>query len=260
MTVQLSYTAEQVKAFEGQRADFGIIDIISKSAEGSNIYPGRAVVQGTEDGQAKLPSALGEEFVGITEYTTAGERETIGGDFYYLENKEMNVIDVGRVWVYAETSVTYGDKVFYRFTANIAPLDVIGRFRNNSDTGRAIEIKGAKFISTAGAGELALVWLPGPDVEKASVETFTATSGALSLETEVTLIETSAASVSTLAVGEEGQTKIIKMVADLGDMVLTPSLFFDGTTITFDDINDVVVLRVVDSQWMLISNSGAIVA
>lgn len=260
MVVQTTYTTEQEKAFEGQRADFGIIDIISKSAEGSNIFPGRAVVQGTEDGQAKLPSALGEEFVGITEYTTAGERETIGGEFYYLENKEMNIVDFGRVWVYTETAVTYGDKVFYRFIAETAPLDVIGRFRNDASLGNAIEISGAKFISTAGAGELALIWIPGPDTEAAVSELFTATSGALSLGTEVTLIETTAASTSTLADGEEGQVKIIKMVGDTGDMVLTPANFFDGTTITFDDINDVVVLKFISGSWMLISNVGAIIA
>ena len=60
MPVQSStdYSAAHNAAFEGQRANLGLINIKSKVAQGSDIPFGRAVVRGTADNQAILPSAM----------------------------------------------------------------------------------------------------------------------------------------------------------------------------------------------------------
>ncbi len=160
MPVQTTYEAERPAGFEGQRATLDVVSIISKAAEGSDIAFGRAVVRGTADDQAQLPSIAGEDFLGITEMTTAWSQDE--NDLHqYDENREMNIMRMGEIWVYTEVAVVPGDPVFFRHTANTAPLDVIGRFRKDADTARADQIPGATFETTAGAGELAKVQLTG---------------------------------------------------------------------------------------------------
>jgi len=158
--VQTAYEAEHAPAFEGQRSSLVLTNINSKVAEGNDIAFGRAVVRGTDDNQAQLPSATGEDFMGVTEMTSAwSERED--GEHVYRENQEMNIIDFGDVWVYTEQAVVPGDPVFFRHTAAVAPNDVVGRFRKDADTANADQIPGATFETTAAAGELARIHLTG---------------------------------------------------------------------------------------------------
>lgn len=66
-------------------------------------------------------------------------------------------------------------------------------------------------------------------------------SGAISVETPLTMIQTDTAAAAiacTLANGYNGQMKIIVFYGDDGDAVVTPANFFNGTTITLDDEGD----------------------
>jgi len=85
---------------------------------------------------------------------------------------------------------------------------------------------------------------------------------ALSLVTAWSVFDTTTgAQTGTLADGEEGQRKILKMTVDGGtDMVVTPANLFDGTNLTFADVNDVCVLEFISGAWSIISNSGVVVA
>jgi hypothetical protein len=94
----------------------------------------------------------------------------------------------------------------------------------------------------------------------AVTQTMTA-AGAVSLSTQITLLSLTAAGAITLADGVEGQEKTIKMKLDNGDVVLTPAnLLGASTTITFNDANDFVILKFVDGQWSIVTNSGTTVA
>jgi len=158
MPVQTSYSEEHSAAYEGQRATLGLTNIFSKVAEGGDIPFGRAVVRGTADNQAKLPSETGQSFLGVTEMTTAW---SVNADdlHVYEEHREMNIIDFGEIWVYTEQSVVPGDPVYFRHTAATAPLDVVGRFRKDANTDEADLIEGATFETTTSAGGLAKIKL-----------------------------------------------------------------------------------------------------
>ena len=82
------------------------------------------------------------------------------------------------------------------------------------------------------------------------------------LVTELTTTGVGAAAV-TLANGTTaGQIKIITMVADGGGTAtVTPATFANGTNIAFADVNDTVMLVWANTiGWVLVSNSGAVVA
>lgn len=155
--VQTAYEANHEPAFAGMRADLGLVDIISKAAEGSDINFGLAVVQGTADDQAILPADAAGLFLGVTEYTTAWAANA--SDVHlYEENREMNILGFGRVWVVCEDGCVPGDDAFYRYAAG-AGGTVIGAFRTDVDTASAAAVPGGTFRSTAAAGELAILQL-----------------------------------------------------------------------------------------------------
>lgn len=85
-------------------------------------------------------------------------------------------------------------------------------------------------------------------------------AGAVNLTTLTTKWTTTGADAGTLTDGEEGQLKIIVMVADGGDGTLTPTNFANGSTITFNDVGDSVMLQFLDGEWWIVSNNGATVA
>ena len=86
-------------------------------------------------------------------------------------------------------------------------------------------------------------------------------AGAISLNTLHTALTTTGAQAQTLANGVNGQIKTITMVADGGDGTLTPATFANGSTITFNDVGDSVMLIYnTTGGWALIANTGCTIA
>lgn len=261
MVVQASsdYTAEHAAAFEGQKANLGLANIKSKVAQDSDIPFGRAVVRGTADNQAKLPTAGSQGFLGVTEMTTAWS-ENASNLHLYSENREMNILDFGEIWVYTEQSVVPGDAVYFRHTADTAPLDILGRFRKDASGSDAELVVGASFETTTAAGGLAKLKMdaPGTGILLApdSSETLTV-AGAAGVDTGITYFDSTAGAMAvTLADGVEGQIKTLMMLVDGGDVTVTPANYANGTTIVFNDAFDVCVLQFTGTSWKLRSKLG----
>ena len=84
--------------------------------------------------------------------------------------------------------------------------------------------------------------------------------GAISLDTHMTEITTTGADAYTLANGVLGQVKVISMVVDGGDATVTPTTLANGTTITFDAVNDNVTLIYGANGWLPTAVQNAVVA
>lgn len=84
--------------------------------------------------------------------------------------------------------------------------------------------------------------------------------GVVNLGVSDSYFSTSAAEVSTLPAGVNGQVKVLAMFADGGDMVITVTNAgwkTSGTgTITFDTIGDACTLKYINSKWFCIGNNG----
>ena len=86
-------------------------------------------------------------------------------------------------------------------------------------------------------------------------------AGAVDTTSLITQVTTTGADALTLANGANGQLKIITMVADGGDGTLTPTTFANGSTITFNDVGDSVLLVYnTTGGWALVSNTGCTIA
>jgi len=76
-------------------------------------------------------------------------------------------------------------------------------------------------------------------------------------DTVTLLITTGSSQQFSLADGVEGQLKIISMVTDGGTGVVTPANFVNGTTITFDDVEDTVTLLYQSTGWVALARQNA---
>ena len=85
-------------------------------------------------------------------------------------------------------------------------------------------------------------------------------AGAVDTTNLVTEITTTGADALTLADGTAGQVKIITMIVDGGDGTLTPTTLAGGTTITFNDVGDGVVLVYGTAGWVVVGNNVATIA
>jgi hypothetical protein len=86
------------------------------------------------------------------------------------------------------------------------------------------------------------------------------TASALCEKTHITLLVTTAATAYSLPAACEGTEKFIKLKTDGGDATLTPSSLQGGTTITFNDADDFVLLKYIDGKYHVLSNSGCTIA
>ena len=83
-------------------------------------------------------------------------------------------------------------------------------------------------------------------------------TGVISLTETVTLLITTGGSQAfSLADGVEGQIKIISMKTDGGSGIVTPANFVNGTTITFDDVEDTVTLLYQSTGWVALARQNA---
>ena len=86
-------------------------------------------------------------------------------------------------------------------------------------------------------------------------------AGAVDVVNTVTEITSTGADALTLANGTVGQVKVITMNVDGGDATLTPTTFAGGTTITFNDAGDSVILVYNTTVgWVAVANQGATIA
>jgi hypothetical protein len=92
-------------------------------------------------------------------------------------------------------------------------------------------------------------------------EEIIAAAGALAVDKLISNIQSGGAIALTLADGVPGQVKIVMMTVDGGAATLTPATFSNGTTLTFDDVNDSAVL-VWDATvgWVSVGTATATIA
>ena len=142
---------------EGQKADSGFDDVLSRIAEGAVPF-GKLVVVGTDpDKQGQLPSTTGEittasGILGVSIHSHDNQFTAVGEG--NANEDAMNLMHKGRVYVKVEEAVTPASPVFARYAAG---GDGLGSFRASDPGTAADQVPGARYLSSAGIGELALL-------------------------------------------------------------------------------------------------------
>lgn len=120
---------------------------------------GRFVSQNTSyGGQCHLPVAATDitsvkAAAGVAVRVDSIENESDQG---YAIDDAVEVLAAGTVWVEVEDAVTPASDVYVRYTATEANPN-LGSFRSDSDTSKAGALPTARWLTSAGAGELALL-------------------------------------------------------------------------------------------------------
>ena len=130
----------------------------------TNIPFGVGVVEdltGLSDERAHLPQATGDittvgSFAGIAVHSHAAEQDKGGiNNLGYEPQSAMSLMRRGRVIVQVEDAVVKGGLPFVRFVAGAG--EQLGAFRSDADTSDAVALPNSRFVTSSGAGGLAIV-------------------------------------------------------------------------------------------------------
>ncbi len=124
------------------------------------IQAGLFVVQGTADGQCKLPTSSGDCAKGLgfaPALAASDDAFPAGGtaDFVYQIGDTVEAV-IGQGYVVVEEAVSAQDAVYVRYDTGAGGSQK-GAFRKSADTSTAAAVTGARYLTSASAGGLALV-------------------------------------------------------------------------------------------------------
>lgn len=159
--MQLSVDINPPKGVAGGLADIQPRSIRSGISEIGTDQPfGIFVTKGDADDGFALIDAAGDRVIGCLVRTH--RVDTIGIETRSYPVQEKAIIDIltrGGIFVVVEEAVTPDDPVYVRFANGIADVTKVqkGACRKSSDSNTARLVRGARFLSSAGAGELAIV-------------------------------------------------------------------------------------------------------
>lgn len=150
MPVQTTYFTEHAEAYQGQIADLQLANTISKlNKSGVNIPYGYGVIRDGDDAAQIAGAAFtADAIVGIA-VRDLDRAYSDGEVFGAQDTRSFTVLTAGVIWVTAINAVASGDNVFIAQDGTI----------QNVNTGGAVQFPGAKFDSTATAGNLAKISL-----------------------------------------------------------------------------------------------------
>jgi hypothetical protein len=151
--------------------------------------------------------------------------------------------------IIAGTTIVAGDKLVPDANAEAIPA---GAGQIYSAIARAGAADGERVKCTVTRGVVA------GDGVLAAVQQSLSGAGAINVTSYFTAWTTTAAQAGTLANGTfVGQRKKIQLVVDGGDGTLTPTSLAGGTTITFSNAGDYVILRWSGTAWAVIERANA---
>lgn len=144
MALQTTYSSTQAAAVAGHQATEIDATILSRTVEtAAGIGFGRAVEQGTADKGCILFDGGTVLGIAVLDRGATGEDE-------YAQYESARVMVKGDIWVVCATGCSAGDSVFVR------PSN--GDFQD-SNVNSAVQIPNARWDTSAGTGELAVVRL-----------------------------------------------------------------------------------------------------
>lgn len=149
---QTSVTALMLPAYEGQLADSGPHDIITRyqGEASAGIGFGLCVVEGAADAEAVLPVDANSRAVGIVlrdaGYATPSEYNDASNGIQ--PNAMVSILRKGRVWVRVEAAVAKGDPFFVRHVAGGGERK--GAIRKDADSSDCLDLTGSgRFVSAS---------------------------------------------------------------------------------------------------------------
>ena len=154
------YSLAMTPSIAGQLADMAQADIRSfvNSERSAEIPFGFAVVQGSGEKDALLPSTSDDVCVGVVVHSHAYDPDNDLGDDGVKPDRELNIMNKGRVWVVVGEGVDVGDRGFVVYDIPVSGAQTPGHIMKTNtedvtlDTGAQI-----KFLTAAtSAGDLAL--------------------------------------------------------------------------------------------------------
>lgn len=146
---QTSYDRNFGRAFSGLMSDSGYNRVESmKNDQGADI-PAGIMVAFKSEGKCDLPAVATDALAGIVVHSFArdpGIAATLAGINAIKDGASCNVLAEGACNVAVEETVSVGDPVYTRITSDGSSNTQLGKFRKDADSGKAILVRGARWV------------------------------------------------------------------------------------------------------------------
>lgn len=162
---QTSYTRSFPGQYSGQLADSGNKRIESfQNGNAAAMPAGIAVARKSSDpaNQMDLLAAATDSVLGVTVLDYARSPDypsTLTGSDAIQSGGSANVLTEGAIFVQVEQDVATTDQVFTRVTSDGGSNTQCGRFRKDADSGRAVLLHGARWLTAGTSGGNAQVMI-----------------------------------------------------------------------------------------------------
>lgn len=125
--------------------------------EGSATPAGIGVAYKSE-GVCEFFDAPSDTIAGIVMNDMVQDPDDLTGIEYAADGAMISVLEEGAAYVHVEQTVTPADSVYCRHTSDGASNTILGKFRKDSDSGKARLVKGARFISSGSTSTPPMIW------------------------------------------------------------------------------------------------------
>ena len=140
--MQTTYSATMNAQLVGQQADARPCTIVGRqNDEGTDIPFGIGVHRKAET-TIEEPDDATTPFYGITMHTHREENQDLAGSDAIADDEMANIATSGAVVVATEETVVAGQRAYCRITSDSGSNTQLGKFRNDSDSGRCVPFPG----------------------------------------------------------------------------------------------------------------------
>lgn len=169
---QTSYARNFSQCFSGDLSDSHQNRVSSYLNDTGTNIPAGVMMAHTAAGKAKVISSALQTMAGVAVLSFARLPDDLSGSDAITAATGMNVLEQGSIWVQVEETIAVGDAVYTRVTSDGGSNTQLGRFRNDSDSGKCVLVKGARWLTGGASGAVAELYfdmgvasLPGDEVE-----------------------------------------------------------------------------------------------
>lgn len=193
---------------------------------GGELSAGIAVSVKSE-GKADLFNAGTDVIAGIVLHSMARDADGLAGaTAAYKSGRMMNVRAEGAIYVHVEETVAVGEPVYCRHTSDGGSNTVLGKFRNDADSGRCRLVKGARWLKAGTTTEPALLFFSRAAEEAAERADSSGLKITLSAAAEAANAIVVSGTVTDLAgnpvtAAKQVVVRTLAVTADKGDLTVT---------------------------------------
>lgn len=154
-----TYSRTFARGRAGQLSNSNHLTQSFTNGSGAALTPGVLVAQkASTEGSADVFDSALDTVLGVAVFSYAVDPNDVSNDASIASTATFDVLTEGEIFVLPEQTVAVGDPVYARITSDGASNTVLGKFRKDGDSGKAVLLKGARWVKSGSTSSVAVLY------------------------------------------------------------------------------------------------------